>query len=134
MADTVKSFRFDSDSIKEAIESWPAFLFALAVSASLVYLGWLNVAWRGTLIVFGAIYFGYTMRGTITQGLRSKYPNAACICLVSIGLTSTALGVIARMLLPSLQGGLTDYIWIAISFSTILTFVVINRRDPDVLK
>ena len=130
----MKSFRLDIDSVNDAIESWPALLLALAVSASLAYLGWLDAAWRGTLIVFGAIYFGYAMRGTFSYGLRSKYPNAACIWLVSIGLTSAALGVIARMLLPSLQGGSTDCVWIGVSFTTILAFVVINRRDPDVLK
>lgn len=130
----MKSFRLDTDSINDAVESWPTLLIALAISASLVYLGWLDAAWRGTLIVFGAIYFGYTMRGTLTHGLRSKHPNASCIWLVSIGMTSAALGVIARMLLPSLQGGMTDYVWIAVSFSTILAFVVINRHDPDVLQ
>jgi len=130
----MKSFRIDTDSINDAIESWPALLTALAISASLAYVGWFDATWRGILIVFGAVYFGYALRGTLTHNLRSKYPKATCIWLVSIGLTSVALGVIARMFLPSLQGGLTDYVWIAVSFTTILAFVVINRHDPDVLK
>lgn len=134
LAKTVKSFRLDTDSIQDAIESWPAILLALTITAVLAYGGWLDAVWRGTLIVFGAIYFGYIMRGTITHRLRSKYPNAAYIWLLSIGLTSAGLGVIARMILPTLQGGLTDYIWIGVSFTSILTFVLINRRDPDVLK
>ena len=96
-------------------------------------MGWFDTTGRGMLIVFGAIYFGYALRGTLTSNLQSKYPNAICIWLVSIGVTSAALGMIARMLLPSLQGGFTDYVWIAVSFTTILSFVLINRRDTDVL-
>jgi hypothetical protein len=70
----------------------------------------------------------------LTHKLRSKYPKATCIWLISIGMTSVAIGVFARMLLPSLQGALTDYVWIVVSFTTILAFVVINRHDPDVLR
>jgi hypothetical protein len=96
-------------------------------------MGWFDAAWRGTLIIFMAIYFGYAMRGTFTHSVRSKYPNASFVWLISIGLTAAAVGVFARMLMPSLQGGLTDYVWIAVSFLSILAFVVINRNDPDVL-
>ena len=125
----MKSFRLDS----EVIDSWPAILFAIGVSAALVYLGWFDAVWRATLILFGAFYFGYAARGYAASRLRAKYPNATHIWLVSIGLTSVILGVVTRMLFPSLQGGLTDYVWISVSFFTILLFVVINRRDPDVL-
>ncbi len=99
-----------------------------------MYAGWFNATSRGLLIAFSALYFGYALRGRLTEKLRAKYPNAAHLWLVSIGMTSAALGVVARMLMPSLQGGYTDYIWIAISFSTLLAFVVINRRDRDVVK
>lgn len=128
----MRSFRLDTDSINDAIESWPVILAALAISGLLLYVGWFAPIWRAILIAFAAIYFGYALRGSLTNNLRSQYPNATCIWLVSIGLTSAALGVIARMLLPSLQGGIADYVWIVLSFTTILAFVVINRRDPDV--
>ncbi|WP_197528951.1 hypothetical protein [Aeoliella mucimassa] len=116
----MKSFRLDNG----VIDSWPAILFALGVTAFLAYLGWLDAVWRATFILFGASYFGYAARGSLTSRLRSKYPNATHIWLVSIGLTSASLGVVTRMLFPSLQGGLTDYVWISISFSTILLFVM----------
>lgn len=129
----MKSFRIDTDSVNDAVESWPALLIALAISATLAYWGWLDAACRATLVAFGAIYFGYVLRGALTRGVRSKYPNASCLWLLSIGLTSATLGVIVRMLFPSLQGGLTDYVWLAVSFLTILSFALINRHDPDVL-
>lgn len=130
----MKSFRLDTDSINDTIKSWPALLAALVISSGLAYMGWFDAAWRGALIVFGAVFFGYYLRGRFTHRLRSKYPNATCLWLISIGMTSVALGVFARMLLPSLQGGLADYVWIVVSFTTILAFVVINRHDPDVLR
>ena len=130
----MKSFQLDTESIYDAIESWPAILIALAISVVLTYAGWFNVTCRGILVVFAAVYFGYALRGVFTRSLRAKYPNAKSIWLLSIGMTSVLLGMLARMLLPSLHGVTTDYVWIVVSFMTILAFVVINRHDPDVLK
>ena len=130
----MKSFRLDTNSINAFFESWPAFLSALAISGALMYAGWFNATCQGLLIAFSALYFGYALRGRLTENLRAKYPNATHLWLVSIGLTSAAIGVVTRLLMPSLQGSYTDYIWIAISFSTILAFVVMNRRDRDVVK
>jgi hypothetical protein len=130
----VKSFRLDPDSIKDAIQSAPAMIAAVALCGLLAYLGWLDAIWRAVLIAFGALYFGYVFRGSLTQSLRSKYPNASYIGLLSIGLCAVMFGVLARMVFPTLQGGYLDYVWLSISFTTILAFVVINRQDPDVLK
>lgn len=130
----MKAFRLDIDSIDDLIKSWPALLAALVISIGLAYVGWSDAAWRGVLIVFAAVYFGYSLQSMFAHKLRSKYPNAKCTWLVSIGMMSVVLGMFARMLLPSLQGGVTDYVWIVVSFTTILAFVVINRHDPDVLR
>ena len=130
----MKSFRLDTESIHDAIASWPAILAAVAISAGLAYLGWLDAAWRALLILFATAYFGYLLRGRFADKLRAKYPNAKCLGLVSIGLTSATLGVFVRMLMPSLQGGWTDYVWLTVSFTTILAFVILNRHDPDVFK
>lgn len=99
-----------------------------------MFVGWFNATCQGLLIAFSAVYFGYALRGRLTENLRVKYPNAAYLWLVSIGMTSAVIGVVARLLMPSLQGSYTDYVWIAISFSTILAFVLINRHDRDVVK
>lgn len=130
----MKSFRLDTQSIKDTIERWPTMLAALVICALLVYVGWFDAIGRGILIVFGGVYFGYVLRGTVTGNLRRKYPNAKHVWLVSIGLTGATLGVIVRMLMPSLQGGFVDYVWIVLAFTTILAFVIINRDVSDILK
>lgn len=109
-------------------------LLAVALCGFFAYLGWFDATWRASLIAFGAIYFGYAFRGSLTQNLRTKYPNASCISLLSIGLCATMFGVLARMTFPSLQNAFIDYVWLSIFFTTILAFVIINRRDPDVLQ
>ena len=133
LAKNLKSFRLDTDSIKDAIDSWPVILVAVALCGLFATLGWSDATWRVTLIAFGAIYFGYAFRGSLTQNLRSKYPNASCMSLLSICSFAVTFGLLVRMIFPTLQGGFLDYVWLSISFTTLLAFVVINRRDPDVL-
>lgn len=130
----MRSFRLDHRSIQTFIDRWPVLLVAAAISGWLLYAGWFHAIWRAPLIVFTALYFGYTLRGLLTSKLRAKYPKAAHLWLLSIGMTSVMLGVLARIAMPALQGGFADYSWLMISFSTIFAFVIINRRDPDVLK
>ena len=133
LAKNLKSFRLDTDSIKDAIDSWPVILVAVALCGLFATLGWSDATWRVTLIAFGAIYFGYAFRGSLTQNLRSKYPDASCMSLLSICSFAVTFGLLVRMIFPTLQGGFLDYVWLSISFTALLAFVVINRRDPDVL-
>lgn len=128
----MKSFRLDLDSVKGTLDGWPHLLFAISASAVLLYLGWFNEIGRVFLIAFAGIYFGLILRGRLAANLRAKYPNANGYWLLSIGLSSATVGVIVRMLLPAVQGGWPDYVWLTISFSTIAAFVMINRHDPDV--
>ena len=130
----MKSFRLDRDSISDFIESWPIIVVSFALSVWLGYLGWFDPFWRVFLVLYAGAYFGYVVRGMLSQNLREGYPNARCILLLSVGLVVASLDVVARMAFPAAQGSLLDIVWLSISFVCILTFVVINRRDPDVLQ
>jgi hypothetical protein len=130
----MKSFRLDTDSITDAIESWPALCAAVIVTVLLVYYGWVDATSRIILIVGGGIYFGYALRGGLVKSLRSQYPNASYHALLGIGFCVAAFGVVARMTSPAMQGGSLDVIWIVVSFVCILAFVIVNRNDPDVLR
>ena len=130
----MKSFQLDTDSIKDFIDSWPAILVAVAIVGLSAYFGWFNATSHPILVALGGIYLGYVLRGSLTQNLLSRYPNATHISLLSIGICTASLGVFARMMFPSLQSGVLDCTWISISFTTILAFVIINRRNKDVLQ
>jgi hypothetical protein len=130
----MKSFRLDQESVADIARSWPLIIAALGVSVGLAYLGWFDAAWRVSLVVFAGLYFGYVVRGSFAQNLQERYPNARFIGLLSVGLVVATLGVFTRMVFPNTQGGRLDIVWLAISFVSILTFVVINRHDPDVLR
>ena len=130
----MKSFRLDRESVADFIESWPVIFASVALCVWLGYLGWFDAVWRVSLVLFAGAYFGYVIRGRLLQNLRSQYPNARWIGLLSIGFVVATLGVVARMAFPATQGGLLDIVWLSLSFVCILIFVVINRRDPDVLR
>jgi hypothetical protein len=130
----MKSFRLDRESVNDFVESWPIIFVALAVTGLFGYLGWLDAFWRVCLVLIAGAYFGYVLRGMLTQNLMARYPNARWIGLLSVGLVVAALGVFVRMAFPATQGDAVDIAWLSLSFVCILTFIVINRRDPDVLR
>ena len=128
----MKSFRLDRESVSDFIESWPVLVASVALCVWLGSVGWSNATWRILLVMYAGAYFGYIGRGRLSENLRERYPNARWTGLLSIGLSVMTLGVLARMALPAAQGGLLDIAWLSLSFLCILTFVVMNRRDPDV--
>lgn len=134
MQTAMKSFRLDRRSVAHCIQSWPLIVVAVGASVWLGYLGWFDAVWRVSLVVFAGLYFGYIVRGSLAQNLKDRYPNARFIGLLSVGLVVATLGVGTRMAFPDTQGGLLDIVWLAVSFVFILTFVVINRHHPDVLR
>lgn len=130
----MKSFRLDRQSCSDLIESWPAIVAAVAVSGGLTYFGWFDPVWRIVLLLFAGCYFGYVLRGRLTTKLRERYPNARYHALLSVGFSVMTLGVLIRMAFRETQGGPLDIAWLTVSFLCILTFVVVNRRDPDVFR
>lgn len=130
----MKSFRLDHQSIAELVESWPLILLAIGITAGLGYLGWFDPAWRTSLVIFAGLYFGYVRRGSLGRGLAQRFPNARFRGLLSAGLIVMTLGVLTRLGFPQTQGGAFDLAWLGISFVCILTFVIVNRRDPDVFR
>ena len=128
----MKSFRLDRESVTDFMESWPVLVASVALCVWLGYVGWSNVVWRVVLVLYAGAYFGYVVRGRLFGNLRERYPNARWIGLLSVGLSVMTLGVVARMAFRETQGGLLDMVWLSLSFICIFTFVVANRRDPDV--
>jgi hypothetical protein len=49
-------------------------------------------------------------------------------------MVTLMLGVFSRMAFREIQGSSFDLAWLAVSFGAILTFVLANRHDPDVVR
>ena len=130
----MKSFRLDRQSIDEFLSSWPSLLIALAITGGLAYAGWLLPGWRIVLVLFAGGYFGYALRGTLTQSIAERYPMARCRGLLAVGMVVLTLGVLARFSFPESQTTPLDAIWLSTAFVCILLFIIINRKDPDVFR
>lgn len=130
----MKSLRLDRQSIAELVESWPLVVVAIGISGWLGYMGWFDPAWRMSLVIFAGLYFGYVLRGSLGRGLAERFPNARFRGLLSVGMIVMTLGVLTRMGFPQTQGGAFDLAWLGVSFVSLLAFVIVNRRDPDVFR
>jgi hypothetical protein len=130
----MKSFRLDRNSVSELLATWPAALLAIALLTGLAYVGWFHVVARILFIGLGALYWGFVFRGRLHDSLRQKYPHAQALLLLAIALVTLTLGVVVRMTFPAVQGGVFDLVWLSTAFCFILAFVVVNRRDRDVVK
>jgi len=126
----MKSFRLDPDSVKDVLKGWPLMLI-LIIAGSL--LAWLSVRYEWVRI-FVPLVFGVAIGPTIGSQLRQKYPTATGLWLLTIGMTTCLIGVLARMAFPSWQGTGFDLSWLGITFCSILAFVIINAGNKDVVR
>jgi peptidoglycan/LPS O-acetylase OafA/YrhL len=89
---------------------------------------------RVITITAGALVVGSLCRGQLCHNLRARYPNARWIGLLAVGLAIGTFGIIARFVIPEADDdGLTLMFTLAAA-ACIAIFVVINRRDPDVVR
>jgi hypothetical protein len=131
---TMKSFHLDRASVAAFLESWPIVLGCVAITGVLAWIGWSEPVWRVSLVLFAGVYFGYVLRGRLHHSVADCYPHARLRALLSIGLSVATGGVLCRMAFPAIQGSMLDIIWLAVSFFCVLIFVLVNRRDPDVVE
>ena len=130
----MKSFRLDPDSVSEFFETWPALVVRLLLACVFAYLGLIHIWFWILALLFCGIYGGCLLRGVLARRLHEKYPGARHVWLLSVGMTTMFIGVVARMAFPTIQGRAFDLAWVVLSFLTILTFVIINRKDQNVLR
>lgn len=125
----MKSFRLDPDSVHEAIEGWPVFLLAIVLGTA---SAWFATTYQWSRILT-PLLFGVALGPRLVSGLRQKYPTGKKLWLLSIGMATALVGVMARMAFPSWQGAEFDLPWIGVAFISILAFVVVNRGSKDVV-
>ena len=130
----MKSFRLDRDSVASFLDSWPALVFGGLVVGACVYVGMTHPWGRVAGVLLCGLYGGYALRGVAAGRLRKRYPNARWIGLLSIGTATLLIGVFTRMAFREVEGSSFDLAWLGVSFGSILTFVIANRHDPDVIR
>jgi hypothetical protein len=130
----MKSFRLDPSSVSEFLDSWPALLIGASLAGVLISLGIAHPWGRVGSVLLCGVYGGYRLRGVASDRLRERYPNARLHWLLSIGMATLTVGVLARMAFPEVQGTSFDMAWLGLSFGSILAFVIANRKDGDVVR
>jgi hypothetical protein len=130
----MKSFRLHTESKRELIQGIVALLIGVGLFLALHYFHIAETAWRVVAVLAGAVFVGYLCRGQLCRMLRQRYPNARWIGLLAVGFAIATFGVIARFVVPGAEEGAFTLAFILPAGACIATFVIINRRDPDVTR
>jgi hypothetical protein len=126
----MRSFRLDPDSVTDFLRSWPVLLLGGLIAAMVVFLG--SAYWWTRILL--PVLMGVCVGPRLFVGrIREQYPNARHVWLLSIGMMTALVGVVARMAFPAWQGSKFDLTWLGVTFFTILAFVLLNRGDHDVV-
>jgi hypothetical protein len=130
----VNSFKLDTESVREFLKYWPLHILIFLMLLTQAFFGVFNVAVAMTLNHVYGLYLGFIFRGQFHESLREKYPHARYMLLLSAGIGIATMAVLLRMIYPQLQGTVFDGCWTIVSFMLILSFVVINHKDKDVMR
>ena len=130
----MKSFRLHTGPKGELIQFAIALLIAVGLFLALHYFHITETAYRVVAVLAGAVFVGYLCRGQLCRKLRRRYPNARWIGLLAVGFAIATFGVIARFVVPGADEGAFTTAFILPAGACIATFVIINRRDPDVTR
>jgi hypothetical protein len=85
-------------------------------------------------VLICGVFGGYMLRGVVARRFREQYPGARWIGLLTVGLTSVVVGVATMLAFPHSLGTPFDLAWLGTSFFSILLFVLINRKNKDVVR
>jgi hypothetical protein len=130
----MKSFRLETGSKQEVIQTIIALLIGVGLFFALDYFRITDAVWRVAALLAGAVFAGYLGRGHLCRRLRQRYPKARWIGLLAVGIAIATFGVIARFVVPGAEEGSFTLAFIIPAGACIATFVIINRKDPDVTR
>jgi hypothetical protein len=130
----MRSFRLDPESVTEFFQAWPALLMGGLLAGVSVYLGLVH-HWGPVCGIFmGGTCGVYLIRGVTARRLKETYPGARSIWLLTAGITAAVFGAATMLALPRRLGPGFDLAWLGISFFSILGFVIVNRKNADVIR
>jgi hypothetical protein len=130
----MKSFRLHTDSKGELIQFVIAVLIGIGLFLALHYFPIAETAYRVVVVLAGAVFVGYLCRGQLCRALRRQYPNVRWIGLLAAGFAVLTFGGVARFIVPGGEEGSFTLAFILPAGACLATFVIINRKDPDVTR
>jgi hypothetical protein len=130
----MKSFRLHIESKSELVQFAIGAFIGIGVFLMLHHFDISGTGYRVFTLLLAAVIVGYLWRGRLCRTLRQRYPRARWIPLLAVGFTIAGFGVIARFVLPQGDEGWFTLAFILPAGACIAAFVIINRRDPDVIK
>ena len=131
----MKSFRLYAAELKgDLIQGIAALLIGVGLFSALHQFRIAETAWRIVAILPGAVFVGYLCRGQLCRVLRQRYPNTRWMGLLAVGFAIAAFGGIARFVVPGAEEGAFTLAFVLPAGACIATFVIINRKDPDVTR
>jgi uncharacterized membrane protein HdeD (DUF308 family) len=130
----MKSFRLHTEPKRELIQGIVALVIGVGLFLALHHFQIAQTAWRVVAVLVGAVLVGSLCRGQLCRALRQRHPNARWIGLLAVGFAIATFGVIARVVVPGAEEGTFTLAFILPAGACIATFVIINRRDPDVTR
>jgi peptidoglycan/LPS O-acetylase OafA/YrhL len=128
----MKSFHLHTGSKGELIQFVIALLIGVGLFLALHHFHITETAYQVMAVLAGAVFVGYLCRGQLCRRLRGRYPNARWVGLLAVGFAIATFGVIARFVVPGADEGAFTLAFILPVGACIATFVIINRKDPDV--
>jgi len=130
----VKSFRLHTESKTELAQGIVGLLLGVGLFLALHYYHIAETVWRIVAVLAGALFVGYLCRGQLCRTLRLRYPKARWVGILAIGFAIVSVGVIARFAVPGAEEGAFTLAFILPAGACIATFLMANRKAPDVTK
>ena len=130
----MKSFRLHTDSKRELIQFVITVLIGIGAFLAPHYFPIAETALRVAVVLGGAVSVGYLCRGQLCRALGQRYPNARWIGLLAVGFAVLTFGGIARFVIPGAQETGFTLAFILPAGASIAEFVIVNRRDSDVMR
>jgi hypothetical protein len=130
----MRSFRLDTHSVAEVLDSWAAFVIAPVLVGVFAYFGLTHLWVRICAVLMCGLFGGYMLRGVTIRRFQEQYPGARHFWLLVVGQTSAVIGVAIMLAFAQRMGSWFDLTWLGITFLSILLFVIVNRKNKSVVR
>lgn len=131
---SLNSFRLDPDSRGELVPLLIAVVITGAAFGVLYSLDMLSVGMRVGVLLMAAFLVSQFCTGAVRRSLALQYPNARWIGLLSMAYVLMGFGVVGQFVFEWLTPQRLFYLFLLPGGAAVLVFLILNRRDRDVME